>query len=590
MLSTEIIAKHSPDQEAWKILFQSFLNGFTTNIDFNIHVDENTITMITSSPLLNLAIQETLGDQQSVRRSLRYTLNEVFESSESQKRVLSNPDIHYQDANALNTLSRIFSSEVLTICGLTPNNMQECDNLQTKTLRIPIPPIHGFDMIAQGQMQVLSAAMIGVGINGMKKAYQKQGPLLEINKEIQSSMLELAPEFQKAFYIEKNDKNNTEFVIDYGVFLNLLFPTIPEFTTKKITNTEYNISVDKKAFLAYLIDNFEEGFILDIVGNTATPVCLPKSKLVKSKSLLSLALDCSSSMNEDFGFLISQVKSFLEEYVSKCESGDIIRIIAFSDEVHEKEFTLTEKVDEDLKALFEHLKLLKADGYTHLYDAVRGEIIGLSAEKYQNYISSAIIFTDGMNDTGEYIISENKKRAHDEDQQFLKEYQETLTQQQERNPSQVLSVFSMGLGDWYNKDMLQKWAELSGVHHTHLRDINDFSHIKDCLDKLRRPRILANFVQREVKPLFSVYEGELAIPSDFALVANEPFTYNGRAYQFEERALRTSNDIDVEDILNPQPSYVPMQNTAQKQDVEPTVDKIATIESLSDMFTACHLK
>ncbi len=594
MLEMGTIANQIDDREAWKALFESFLSSVAQKSEkFDIEVDAHSVWLVSSCQVC-LSIYTAVSNSKSARECMRYTLSEVFDLSERKQVESTIPEINFNNANATTILKRIFSKKLLSTCGLTKVNLAN-DNPQSKILRIPIE-IYGFDVLAEAQLKILSAAMIGAGLHGMKKAFLGQGPLLEINEKIQESMLELAPEFQKAFFVEENNEGKKlAFVINYGILLNLLFPKVPELRLEPTADSKYTLSFDKKALLAYLVDTFDEGFRLRVQGDRATPICLPKSNLAKAKILLSLVLDRSGSMENDLPNLVLHVKSFLQDYIAQSAPGDIIRLVDFADDMTEQEYLLTGNSEQDLSKIYAHLNLLTADGYTSLYNTLQSEITTLSSDKYHGYTESVIIFTDGLNETKIYKRSEEPERARQEDEEFLNNYQLTMEQLQAQNPSQVLSVFSLGLGEYYNKQMLKQWAKLSGVHHTHLKTSDDFAMIKAHLEKIRRPRMLVNFVQREMKHRFSVYEGSLGFEPDFTLAANEPFTYNDRSFQFVSTALQPAQEMDVIAELSSEGSdevpfselvsdrtYTPSK-IASKQSKEETVDAYG-VTMLSERF------
>ncbi|MCS5711645.1 VWA domain-containing protein [Candidatus Berkiella aquae] len=570
-----VASTHIDDQKALKILFDAFLPELGKTMgDFEVQVNEQMIEIMSSDLMLLLAIHQTLSTPDVARRSLKYVINEIVEFSSPKPIVGINPKIDFSRMTGLDILNRIFSDDlfrVLSKTGLTQEELSSHDNKCTKVIRIPIDDGSGFETIAKGQLEILTAAMVGGGIHGMKKAFL-EGPKLGLNKAHQSS-LKLEPEFEDIFKIEANPKiGQHEIVIRYGALIDLIFPPVPELRMEELPqekqlSKKWKMSFDRRTLLSYLIDIFEEGFILQIKNNRATPICLPKDSLVKPNNLLSLILDRSTSMEEDFPELIERVKAFLQEYISSCSKGDILRVVDFGSKSQVKEFLLTDNAQEDLDNIFTHLKTLQVGGCTRLYETVRTELHELTSDQYQGYTESVIVFTDGFNDENLFDRYADLERAQKEDEAFLQEYKENMQKLHSEGANKVPSVFSMGFGT-YNRTMLEQWAVQSGVHHTHLEKIEDFDDVKAHLEKLRRPRILAKFIQKEVQRLFSVYEGTLAIPDEFTLEADVPFTFNGRTFQFATTSLQPVVESTSE-ILDKSKTYLPALGAVGQKGSEP---------------------
>ncbi len=578
------------DQKALTILFEEFLPkvGRATG-DFEVQVNEQNIDIVSSDLMLLLAIHQTLSTPDNARRSLKYVINEI-EFASSKPLVGINQKIDFSSMKGLDILSRIFSDNLfktLSKTGLTHEALSSHDNKRTKEIRIPIDNGPGFDTIAKGQLEILTAAMIGGGIRGMKKAFL-EGLKLELNKSPRSS-LNLETEFSGIFKIEINpEMGQNELVINYGALISLIFPPVPELRMEELPqekqlSKQFKMSFNRRSLLAYLVDIFEEGFILQIKNNRATPICLPLDNLVKQNNLLSLVLDRSTSMEGDFEELIERIKVFLQEYIPSCSKGDILRIVDFGSKSQVKEFMLTGNGQEYFDNILAHLATLEVNGYTRLYETVRTELHVLTSDKYQGYTESVIVFTDGFNDENLYDRYVDLERAQREDETFLQEYKENMQKLHSEGANKVPSVFSVGLGT-YNRTMLEQWAEQSGVHHTHLEKVEDFDYVKSHLEKLRRPRILAKFIQKEVQRLFSVYEGTLAIPEGFTLDADVPFTFNGRTYQFAPTSLKPIVESTSE-ISKKSRTYLPAHETVRQKSNTP--DQADRMSVLYEQFKKC---
>lgn len=519
------------DVQAWQALFLSFLEqkGIPAE-NFSVAVSESELSIETSNALVLDTIKEALRSPDLTRQTLRYTLKEMIDF-QNDGFTLTSPQIDFSRASALNVLSRIFSEDVLVECGLSRKLLTIHDKYEEKTLRIPVSKAAGFDNLWKARLEILTAAMIGAGIKGMSEAYLKDNQAVVINQSIKVSDLELAPAFQKVAGIEKNLTGDYfEFFINYQALLKLLFPAPPVVRIEhNVATSSWELKLNKDEAINYLIRAFQEGFILHRDGPHLRPILLPRGKLAKSKNVISLILDCSGSMTGVFSKYIADVKALVERILEKSAPGDIVRIVAFASEFHRAEFILTEDKNADKERIFSHFDTLRSGGLTFLYDTVINELREL--ENYANYVQSVVIFTDGEHYIRQDQQPEDPAIMKQQGEEFLAGYTKYMAA---KASHLVPSVFTMGLGDSYNQEMLKMWAQKAGVSHTHLRTIEDFKGIFAQLEKMGRPRLLVKFMQNLVERFYSVYEGTLSMPPDLTIDPAQPFNLGDKVYRVEQ--------------------------------------------------------
>lgn len=514
------------DQQAWQALIGSFIESKGIKPDsYTVEVSNTDISIVTSTPHILQPLQAIFSSSRATREGLNYSLKEIFEVKGFDGIELSSPNVDFQSISAIGVLRKIFSKEVLTECGLTKNALLNFDNSIDKVLRIAIPSGAGFEKMWKGRLQILTSAMIGAGINGMRNAYLNDSRFVGFNSELTS--LELTPEFQNAIGIV-NHNGTLQFVLNYQALLKLLFPQPPQLQVEVLfDNSLWKISFNKQEALNYLVRTFQEGFILTKDHDHFTPVFLPRGNLAKPKNLLSLVLDCSGSMEKVFPQYINHVKSLLRQILEQSSADDIIRIVDFASESHTVVFKLSGIKAEDQQKIELHLASLEAGGVTRLYDTTIQELDALG--QYVEYVESVVIFTDGHDNLGTKE-TEDQSVLEQRKAQFLTDYDSYM---KTKAAHQAPSVFTMGLGEGYNKELLGSWAQRSGVEHTHLQNIEDFSNILAHLEKLRRPRVLVKFVQNMLEHFHSVYEGTLSIAKDIKINSVEPFTVGDKEYRVD---------------------------------------------------------
>lgn len=512
------------DQQAWQALIGSFIESKGIKPEsYTVEVSNTDISIVTSTPHILQPLQAIFSSSRATREGLNYSLKEIFEVKGFDGIELSSPNVDFQSISAIGVLRKIFSKEVLTECGLTKNALLNFDNSIDKVLRIAIPSGAGFEKMWKGRLQILTSAMIGAGINGMRNAYLNDSSFVGFNSELTS--LELTLEFQNAIGIVIHN-GTSQFVLNYQELLKLLFPQPPQLQVEILpSNLLWKISFKKQEALNYLVRTFQEGFILTKDHDQFTPVFLPRGNLAKPKNLLSLVLDCSGSMKDVFPQYINHVKSLFDLILEQSLADDIIRIVDFATESHTVVFKLNGNKIEDQQKIESHLDSLKADGVTRLYDTTIQELDALG--QYAEYVESVVIFTDGHDYLG---TQETEDLLEQRKNQFLTDYDSYM---KTKAAHQAPSVFTMGLGEGYNKELLGSWAQRSGVEHTHLQNIEDFSNILAHLEKLRRPRVLVKFVQNMLEHFHSVYEGTLSIAKDIKINSVEPFTVGHKEYRVD---------------------------------------------------------
>ncbi|HRE32396.1 MAG TPA: VWA domain-containing protein, partial [Candidatus Berkiella sp.] len=519
------------------------------------------------------SLQEIFSSPQATREGFNYSLREIFETKNLDGIELTSPNIDFQSTSATGVLSKIFSEEVLVDCGLTKNALLKFDNSIDKTLRIPISSGIGFEKLWKSRLQILTSAMIGVGINGMRNAYLNDNCFVEFNTALTN--LELAKEFQSTIGIV-NYQESLHFVLNYQALLKLLFPQPPALQVDTLPSGTWKISFQKQESIHYLFRTFQEGFILTQEHDQFIPVFLPKGNLAKPKNLLSLILDCSGSMQDVFPQYIKHVKSLLALILEKSSSDDIIRIVDFASISNTREFKLTANKTRDQQEIEEHLESLTADGVTRLYDTTLEELAVL--QQYVEYVESVVIFTDGFDNLGTKA-NEDTSAFEQRTNQFLMDYDSCMQETAHRAPS----VFTMGLGDSYNQKLLETWAKRSGVEHTHLQSIDDFSNILTHLEKLRRPRILVRFMQDTFEHFQSVYEGTLSISNDIKIKPDESFTVGDKEYRLEpvlnKQKIYTPSYTSYGGYSGSEPEY----NSSSEEEVEDLTQRTSRL-SLCTLF------
>lgn len=516
------------DIDAWYALFASFLEQENiSSSELTVETDEHEIAIITTNANVLPVIQQAFSSPAVTRQKLHYTLKEVLNVESGDEVEVRNPEFDLTNISAKELLSRIFTEETLDEIGISERLFNLYDNVSEGVLRIPIQSGYGHKTKWEGQSVILRSAMLVAGIKGMRDAFVKQERvILSDEQSSQMDSVESSPAFERVVSVELNENLHLEFIFNYKALLKILFPHAPEINYSfDPASSRWEIVIKRQEVLNYLVNTFYEGFVLSRQKDLFRPIFLPRGTLVKERNLISVVLDCSGSMHNVFFKYISYVESFLVKVLESSTADDIIRIVNFATDMEVKEFVLTGNQPADAKAIRIHLNSLKSDGATYLYNTTMSELKAL--EQYPNYVESMVIFTDGENDIG--LSGDSYEDRQQRDKAFLNDFERHM---QSKSVHQVPSVFTMGLGMRYRRELLETWSNLTGVSHTHLNNIDDFSLVFAHLEKMRLPRILVTFMQNLVKEYRSVYEGSLSMLSDF-IDSTKPFEVNNTTYRVE---------------------------------------------------------
>lgn len=241
----------------------------------------------------------------------------------------------------------------------------------------------------------------------------------------------------------------------------------------------------KSSKKSFLIEFFKIFTLLFLTLSLSSPYSIKRYERVEKDSIsLSLLVDISLSMQENF----KKVKSSLKKFIEKRD-GDYISLIYFADSV-----AIASPFTKDIKFLKKSLDSIKVGDLgeidTHLYDA----IVLANSLKKENNTSIKIVFTDGV-DKGSQI---------------------SLTELINLLSTSNSSVYSVGFGDEYDKDILKTISTKSGGKFFKTK-VDNLSKVLDEVDRLYpKHRYKNSYILKE--PLYQ-------IPLFFAFLSLLFYTY-----------------------------------------------------------------
>ncbi len=503
-MATEGVRKLKDEKS---IPMANLFSAFLTDPRAIVEATENDdlVTLDVSTSALQDELVHTFSHPKRTRSKLHYTLQKAGATQFSIETDMKRPDFKVldPDATAFKVLTSFFSKELLTTCGMPPEILKTHDDISSRTLRIRFQDFPGFMELWVAHLTILSAAIIGAGVEGLQSAYTSKKKV-GFNPSKKGAPFILSGKYQDLIGIRPID-GQYEFYIKYAGLYLMLFPERVTFQVEK-NKSNYYLTCRKSELFEYLRTLFPEKFVLRICEGGAVPVCFSHDNLTQTKNVYSLLLDVSTSMQSDFGPYINHVKTLVTRIVNLSHPGDVLRITDFNSTARTKEFVIGR--NGDIPTLFQHLDTLKANGGTQLFKAVFDELIALEQKKYDGVISM-VVFTDG----GENDNDELKKLNH---------YLSTSMAKPK--------MFTMGFTAACSATELMRWADLSGGFYTYLKTINDFDLILAYLKRMQKARELIRVKQGHQNEIVSVYEdsvgqGSLLRPAERFSIADEVFSF-----------------------------------------------------------------
>ncbi len=533
------------DADAWKALISAFLESRTDLSETKLEVatSSSQVTITISDARALATLNEIFRSAQATRDSLQYALHES--DANLSTHLVTSPLFDDSQMRAPEVISHLFSPNLVAECGINEHLLNPAnDNKSERVFRIPIPKRAGYDLIWQGRAMMLKAALSPARKGMLMKAFQEDKPF-QSNDAVTSNNFTLEPGFEKIVEIEQQADGTKCFAIRYGEYLNLLYPHAPRMENVQNRGSTTSVTLDRKALIDYLRYTFQEGFMLA----KRQPVLLPsETPLQKANNVYTLVLDRSGSMLSVFPEYKEKVKTLCQQLVNNiCALGDIIRIIDFDDKIgHDEAWVIDKDKNNLFRQISYHINRLDIGGSTNLYGTVFSTLNSLK-QKYPEHEHCLVVFTDGDN-TSSGIT----------EQQLI----DKITEQTGPTAKKPPRIFTLGLGDRYKREVVEKWSHGSGVSHIHLNTMSDFDEIYAQGAKMSRPRLLRHIVQGLFKEAVSVFNDSLTLVSK-PLTEGEPFQFAEKNYSYASTRPRVTTD-PVEEGLTPPPSFTPGYSAANE--------------------------
>lgn len=520
----------SPEKK-WKLLFSTFLNTPVDSLNLEVNVDNAVILLTTTDRAIAEQLIKVLNSPERLRASLNYTLTEQSNTSQTvTTQIISHPpaiklqhgigEIVYEQLFGKATLRRLgyidWKSEV---------PREDCFVLQGSCN----PEYQGFD---EPQIAKCKEFLSSATFDELRKALSSDPSQYKFLPNRLSKDGVLAKHIDKILY-RSND--GTSVFLDYGLLINCINAPDMEILNAALeekTQQQFQIRINKTHLINYFSVIFKEGFVLNVSGDNdsptqqATPILFSIKRSMPLKNIVTLILDCSSSMESARSQYLLHVKNFIYKLSTEEDYQDAeIRVTQFSN----RHFTRTFKMTEKNWAL-NYIDSLSMEGGTELNATMNAELSNLLKNARNNENHTVITFTDGE-DTGSVVEATN-----------LKYTTSRISQKQGNRPK----IFAMGLGSCYDETKLRQLADLTGGAFIKLATINDFRAILEHLEQMGHVKEFMTFIQKEVTTFVTPsYVNDLSVSSN-SLTIPGSFSVADKNYQVDKVKIKLVEEIIAE--------------------------------------------
>lgn len=512
------------DTADWKLLFASLLKTQPDQLNLSLEINNGSIIISTPDAKLANDLENILKSPQAVLSNIDYTLHEI-PAGEMPPEPAPIPTPQYPAQIELTHgmgetfFTSLFTPNLRQKVGIAWSNENKNEN--NYILEAPCDP----ELIELTKAQINTFKQILA-----KATYEQLRQAIAADKSVQQPLQKqeasngpMANVVDKILYLSSDHQ---KIYFDFGLLVKSLTPPkveelVPVGATTS-SNTEFVYSINQQHLMNYFGTIFQEGFVMHIDGDNAKQIFFNPKRAIPKKQSISIVVDCSGSMAAKENELKENVINFVNQMTENPQFKDTeITIIPFASTTGQpKTFNLYEK--EEIVA---HINSLKIDGKTALHSTIHQVLSDLPADCN----TTAIIFTDGVNTDGMPL-----------------EELKALTDNLIKNTNNPPKIFTMGLGEKYNEEMLDALASSTGCKHIKLETMADFKGIYVYLDTISIARSLARILQESTNTAFilPVQEGCLNV-SPVTLSFPGSFVVNGIEYHATKGGIQLQAAAEV---------------------------------------------
>jgi len=509
--------------------------------------DDDTITITSTDPNFAEKFAQVLRTPEQIKSRLQYTIQKLAADATTPQPAQTIVEPQYLPIPSLaagqgkEILHRIFGRDFVVRLGFNDEVMAKWTDLDDQRLSMAVDPqIVG---LRDFQIKALVQRLQQASHEELWQSCADPGDtyLIPYSEANESSQGPLGKYANKIIYKKTDPDGKKYYVFDYGLLHTLVYP--PKIAniaqqpqqnqSDEVKQPRVEVKLQKSALMAYLHSVFPEGFVLDtrdVPPGQAVPICLAAEGRPMPRTI-SILLDCSKSMKQDFGSYIQKVESLITDLALRCEEGDVIRVVPFDSvmgdviELRVKKSAIPETSDTEtvtaglhkdfIDSVKKSLATLQAKARTLLYGTIENELKTL-ASKLQTQNITVIIFTDGCDN---------------ESTQEQKTALEKLTEGY-RKGGNVPKIITFGLGQHYDVKIMEYLATLTGSEHIKVDTIKDMQVATRHLDNAVTARELIRFIQTLEQTSEQVVVARVNQPVAAAkpITLDKPFEVDGSRY------------------------------------------------------------
>lgn len=258
----------------------------------------------------------------------------------------------------------------------------------------------------------------------------------------------------------------------------------------------------------------------------------PKSQEISSQETqhtISLLIDISGSMEKDFNIYKNNILKILDK-LNQILNWQI-DVIPFNGESTKESFSSQENNIEDIK---KYISSLSATGCTKLYGTIQ-EALESFKEKIDIY-STLIVFTDGKNEGTGCNITE--KEVIDSANIAIK------------NPQ--FNMYSIGFGQYYNKEFFEKIAKQGGFTHVSLKNPEGMQQLEQYIGNIGQKISILEIFEKEFKLVTRTPAGDIFVGDKTDINEETEFYINGQQFRVgveEIQDVKTTGEINYSETV-----------------------------------------
>jgi Mg-chelatase subunit ChlD len=257
-------------------------------------------------------------------------------------------------------------------------------------------------------------------------------------------------------------------------------------------NEVYEFSINKDYLLKYLYPHFNGlVFAPEESGQRAimfAPDNQGESEYRAHKHHFEILVDVSGSMGNCFAEYKEKLIGVIEKIANQVRDWEMT-IVTFSDSSDRQSFSSSNQIS----TIKEYIQGLSSKGQTALYKTMSDSLTELTKpEKY----STLIVFTDGKNNDPHNALKQSD----------VVELAKSVGQN-----NLNLMMYSMGLGECYDKAFFDTIARDGGFSHIDLKDLSEISVFDQHIGTIDNKRIVWEFITDQMKYIEKTASGDVSV-------------------------------------------------------------------------------